>query len=60
MQSAILGDIFGSGRATLKLLLSYVPPALLAVIAIIHGLSSCSGRATAGSSFGPSARKKRV
>ncbi|KAL6608296.1 hypothetical protein ACP70R_041359 [Stipagrostis hirtigluma subsp. patula] len=58
--SAILGDIFGSGRATPKLLLSYVPFAVLAVIAILRGLCSCSQHATAGSSSGPSARKKRV
>ncbi|KAL6897810.1 hypothetical protein ACP4OV_006769 [Aristida adscensionis] len=46
--TAILGDILGSGRATPKLLLSYVPFALLAVIAILRGLcSSCSQRTTA-------------
>ncbi|OEL26543.1 hypothetical protein BAE44_0012438 [Dichanthelium oligosanthes] len=59
--SAIPADIVGSGRATPKLLLSYVPIAILAGIAILRGLCSCSGRATAGSSApGPAARKKRV
>lgn len=58
---AILGDILETGRATPKLLLSYGPFALLAVIAIFRGLCSCSERATtAGSSHGPSSRKKRV
>ncbi|KAL6639476.1 hypothetical protein ACP70R_023206 [Stipagrostis hirtigluma subsp. patula] len=58
--SAILGEMIGSGRATPKLLQMYVPFAVFAVIAILRGLCSCSERATAGSSLGPSARKKRV
>ncbi|TVU17317.1 hypothetical protein EJB05_33341 [Eragrostis curvula] len=48
--TAILGDILGSGRATPKLLLSYVPFGVLSVIAILRGLCSCSQRAAAGSS----------
>ncbi|KAK3140600.1 hypothetical protein QOZ80_5AG0403130 [Eleusine coracana subsp. coracana] len=45
--SAILGDILGSGRATPKLLLSYAPFAVLAVVAILRGLCSCSTKRTA-------------
>ncbi|XP_062187633.1 uncharacterized protein LOC133890982 [Phragmites australis] len=58
--SAILGEMFSSGRATPKLLQMYVPFAVFAVIAILRGLCSCSQHATGGSSLGPSARKKRV
>ncbi|EER98394.1 hypothetical protein BDA96_02G119000 [Sorghum bicolor] len=58
--SAVLGEILGSGKATPKLLQMYAPFAVFAVIAILRGLCSCSGRTTAGSSLGPSARKKRV
>ncbi|TVU17269.1 hypothetical protein EJB05_33288, partial [Eragrostis curvula] len=58
--SAILGDILGSGRATPKLLLSYVPFGVLGVIAILRGLCSCSQRIAVGSSPTSSARKKRV
>jgi len=58
--SAILGELLGSGKATPKLLQVYVPFAAFGVIAILRGLCSCSPRTTAGSSVGPSARKKRA
>ncbi|TVU39429.1 hypothetical protein EJB05_12848, partial [Eragrostis curvula] len=57
--SAVLGEMFASGKATPKLLLMYVPFAVFAVIAILRGLCSCSQRTTASSTLGPSARKKR-
>ncbi|KAF7077197.1 hypothetical protein CFC21_081774 [Triticum aestivum] len=41
--AAILGDILGSGRATKKLLLVYVPYVAFAVVAILRGLTSGSG-----------------
>ncbi|EMS47803.1 hypothetical protein TRIUR3_25187 [Triticum urartu] len=47
-QAAILGDILGSGRATKKLLLVYVPYVAFAVVAILRGLTSGS-RTQAGS-----------
>ncbi|CAL5079849.1 unnamed protein product [Urochloa decumbens] len=58
--SAVLGDMLGSGKATPTLLQMYVPFIIFAVIAILRGLCSSSQRTTAGSSLGPSARKKRV
>lgn len=50
----------GSKKATPKLLQMYVPFAVFAVIAILRGLCSSAPRGTAGSSLGPSARKKRA
>ncbi|KAF0907790.1 hypothetical protein E2562_020864 [Oryza meyeriana var. granulata] len=58
--SAILGEILGSKKATPKLLQMYVPFAVFAVIAILRGLCSSTPPGTAGSSLGPSARKKRA
>lgn len=57
--SAILGDVLGSGRATKKLLLVYVPYAIFAVIAILRGLTILGfPAATANSSLAPPAWKK--
>ncbi|GJN24973.1 hypothetical protein PR202_gb12752 [Eleusine coracana subsp. coracana] len=58
--SAILGEMFASGKATPKLLQMYGPFAVFAIIAILRGLCSCSPRPTTSSSLGPSARKKRA
>ncbi|KAM0924654.1 hypothetical protein ACQ4PT_004613 [Festuca glaucescens] len=55
--SAILGDILASGRATPRLLQLYVPCIVLAVIAILRGLCSCSAPSLASSA---QKKKKRV
>ncbi|TVU49793.1 hypothetical protein EJB05_01130, partial [Eragrostis curvula] len=60
--SAMFGEMFGSGRATPKLIKFYVPFALLAVALVLRGLYSCSERQpdTAVSSVASSAQKKTV
>ena len=62
-QSAMFGEMLGSGRATPKLLGLYLVFVVFAVASVARGLCSCSTQATPAA--GPSspalaARKKRV
>ncbi|XP_062203077.1 uncharacterized protein LOC133905358 [Phragmites australis] len=58
--SAIFGEMLGSGRATLKLVLLYVPFLVFAVTLVLRGLCPCPELVTAVSSVASSAQKKRV
>ncbi|XP_044355544.1 sigma intracellular receptor 2 [Triticum aestivum] len=56
--SAILGDMFGSGKATPRLLQLYVPFIVFAVTAVLRGLCSCSVPFTAVTSAASAQKKK--
>ncbi|EMS50425.1 Serine carboxypeptidase-like 17 [Triticum urartu] len=58
--SAILGDMLGSGKATLRLLQLYVPFIVVAVIAVLRGLCSWSAPLAAATSVASSAQKKKA